>query len=965
MSKTYGQILFEQNLPSGVQVDGPATKKTLNKAMAAYAKQDPRGYVDVIQRVKMFGDEVATYEGISVGLDDIVPDRKRRDPIMQDALKRIRAAKTDEERRKIIQETEGKIHDITGLHPSDMTLMAKSGGRGSINQLMKTVASPVAATDATGAVVPWLITKSYSEGLKPSEVWVAGAEARRNAIASTGSVVEPGAVAKVVVSNMEDLVVTSDDCKTTNGIRKSVKDPNIVDRYLVTAAGGTPAGTLITSAVVSDLIKKRVEEVTVRSPMTCEVVGSVCQKCMGLNEWGKPYAVGTNVGVRSAQAMTEPLTQFSLNAKHGVRLSGDGKGKLTGLTGFRVLTEVPKSFLDKATLAKHDGSVTRVVEAPQGGHFIYVGETQHYSNPGLKPRVMAGQIVEKGDALTEGVAMPNELVASKGMGAGRSYLSDQLNDLYERQGVQIDHRHTELLARKAINYVEIDKDPTNTFLEGDVVRFDKVQGEMRKRGKDTPLKEAAGKTLAAPALHFSEGTRITPSVVQALTRAGVTSVRAVDKGLEFTPVMKSMIQTPLLSDDWMSRLSHRYLKKTLLDGAGIGMVSDMASTAPIPAYVGSMNFGQGEGGKYAAVGGGFIRKMLLGSGTTATSKVKPRVLGTAKYTTGGVDNDAVFGTKVRKQLGEDTFDRLNIFDDAGVLTDSGREKLDALRSIAPGTFTNRKVKWEDSKVQDALHSAGIGVNDLSKADYERYLANRGGDVRRALVGAKNLAFGDAPLTVLKQRAQQGGIFGRGGLIRGDLSIDPDLERAYRAFKANPNLHTGGGLVARGGMDAFGKTMSYGMPAYGVYEAATQPLPEGQSRGEQIATPIGDTLGWALSGPLGLAGGTMVADVFRTGAGELGKRLDPSYVPPQAPLKHTAQQVGRRYVENIPKTFTSHPMMSYYTAADAAQERARQLYEAKRARRDQLVEDGGVAHNTVVQAEPSAYTAGSNPYNPRG
>lgn len=965
MSKTYGQLLFEQNMPEGVSVDGAATKKTLNRAMSDYAKRDPTGYVDVIQRVKQFGDEVATYEGISVGLDDIVPDRSKRDPIMTAALKRIRAATTDAQRRAIIQETEGKIHDITGLHPSDMTLMAKSGGRGSINQLMKTVASPVAATDSKGEIVPWLITKSYSEGLKPSEVWVAGAEARRNAIASTGSVVEPGAVAKVVVSNMEDLVVTDGDCHTTNGIRKSVKDPNIVDRYLVTSAGSHAAGDLITDGVVSDLLKRKITEVTVRSPMTCEIDGSVCQKCMGLNEWGKPYEVGTNVGVRSAQAMTEPLTQFSLNAKHGVRLSGDGKGQLTGLTGFRVLTEVPKSFVDKAALAKHDGVVTKILNAPQGGFYVHVNATQHYSGPNLRPRVKVGDAVEKGDALTEGVAMPDEIVASKGMGAGRSYLSDQLNDLYARQGVQIDHRHTELLARKAMNYVEIDRDPTNTFLEGDVVKFDHVKRALQKSGKPTPTKDAVGKTLAAPALHFSEGTRITPSVVSVLTAAGVTTVNTADRGVEFTPIMKSMIQTPLLSDDWMSRLSHRYLKKTLLDGAGMGMVSDVSSTAPVPAYIASGQFGMGDRGKYAGVGG-VLKRILVGNGDTVASKAKPRILGVDKFTTGGIDNDAVLASKMRSQIGADRFDNLGVFNEQGIMDDAGRKKLEALRDISPGVFRKRNIDFNSKDVQMKLHDAGISAYDFDKVDYDRYLQNRGGSAKRLLMSAKNMAFGDAPIEVLKQRAQQGGVFGRGGLLRGDLSIDPDAMRAYKEFRANPSLGTGVSLGMSGGMDAFGKTMSYGLPAYGVYEAATQPLPEGQSRGEQVATPIGDTLGWAFSGPLGMVGGTAVAGAVRTGFGELGKALDPNHAPATAPPAYMAKQIGKRYLESVPATFTSHPLMSYYTAADAAKNKAQALYQhqqQQRATRQAIV--NADSYNGVVPPNATAYTAGSNPYNPRG
>lgn len=942
--KTLGQILFEQQLPDDVRLEGVATKKELRRVMSDYAKRDPKGYIETIQKVKRFGDEVATYEGISVGLEDIAPDTKRRDPIINKALADMKSAKSVKAKRAILKRAEKDIQTITKEHPSDMTLMAKSGGRGSINQLMKTVASPIAAGDSDGNVVPWLITRSYAQGLKPSEVWVSAAEARRNAIMSTGSVVEPGAVAKVVVSNMEDLVITENDCGTSAGVSKKIDDINVRDRYLTHAQYGVSAEQPLDDADIDIMRGKGAETVAVRSPMTCDVNDGVCQRCMGSDAWGKPYRVGTNVGTRSAQAMTEPLTQFALNAKHGVRLAGSDKGKLKGLHGFRVLTEVPKSFMEKATLAKNTGSVTRVEKAPQGGHFIHVGATKHYAIPGLDPVVKVGTRVEAGDALSEGTAMPNEVVKYKGIGAGREHLSAQLIDLYGRQGVDIDHRHTELLARKALNYVQVDEDPSGTHIPGDVVRFDRLRGSFRKSKKSVKVGDAEGMFLAAPLLHYTEGTELTKNTLAALKAQGVLNVEVSDKGPRITPIMKSIIQTPLMNDDWMSRLSHRYLKRTLLEGAGMGHSSDTNSTAPVPAYVATTQFGRGTDGKYAmdesvakvagmlsrskklvtnlplpemtpkGVGAG-VKNFLFGKGTINSSRANPALISTKGMIGGGMDNTAIDAMRMRKHMGGEAFDRLDITNDKGVLTDVGARRLEAIQDTLPGAFKGRKKKMLTPDDRKALIAQGVDPNNIDAA-YAALAKGRGGALKRTGVALKDALIGEAPLKVLKQRYDKGGVIGRGGLLTGDMALDPDFIRAAKKFKENPSMSTGASAAMQGGMDIGNKALSYGMPGYAVYQAATSEPAKGESKWEQMATPIGDTVGWGLGGPFGFGGGMLIAGQVTDGFKNVARRLDPNAPAqkPQPAAPTSLRSVGRDLWDDSRTSLMGTPAYTYYNTA---------------------------------------------------
>lgn len=238
MPQTLGQYLFNSALPKGTTFSGPVNAKELSKTLSAVAKSDPHAYVGVVTELKRLGDEVATVEGISVGLDDIEPHYASRDPVMKDAIERIKTVTDPAERRRILLDTQSKIKAKAFEHPGDMSLMAKSGGRGNANQYMKTVASPVAVSNYKGDIVPWLIKRSYSEGLKPSEYWVAGDEARQNVVSGKIQVTEPGEVGKLLTQTMYDQVITDPDCGTHNGVPVQANDgADLVDRYLAQEAG--------------------------------------------------------------------------------------------------------------------------------------------------------------------------------------------------------------------------------------------------------------------------------------------------------------------------------------------------------------------------------------------------------------------------------------------------------------------------------------------------------------------------------------------------------------------------------------------------------------------------------------------------------------------------------------------------------------------------------------------------------
>lgn len=599
MAQTLGKYLINDLLPAHQHITGAMGKKELTQKMLDLANEDPAAYVDIVSKLKALGDDISTLEGVSVGIDDITPMYHARDKIMLPAIAALKNATTRDAREKIILDAQAALKAQTTQHPGTMTAMALSGARGNMEQLMKTVTSPVAVTTSHGAIHPWLVHKSYAEGLSAADYWTAGNDVRHATVQAAISISEPGDMLKIMTNNMYPLVITQDDCGTMNGIALASSDGNIVDRYLSKDQAGFHRNDLVTKATASKL-RDTVKTVYVRSPMSCAAPEGICRKCQGLDERGRPHAIGINVGVRAAQSISEPLTQMALGAKHGGRSLKGSSSKLQGMPGIRQLLEVPQSFVNKAALAEHTGAVTKIEPASHGGTHIYVDTVQHYVGPNLMPLVTVGQKVEAGDVLSEGIPKPDELIQHKGFGVGRQYLVDTLHDIYSGQGINVDKRHLELVARADLNHIKVldHSDAHPELLKGEVLPYDVYRDAAGRSSHEVPLAQAAGGVLGKEVLHFTAGTPLSASILATLKSHGVTHVSVASDLPRVEFMMRPMARNPLLHPDWMARLAHRYLKDSLLQGARTGAVSDRHSVHPVSAYAYGSEFGMGPEGRY-------------------------------------------------------------------------------------------------------------------------------------------------------------------------------------------------------------------------------------------------------------------------------------------------------------------------------------------------------------------------------
>jgi len=584
--QTLGQFLVNDVLPDTHKVSGPMTNKQLHDHVVGLAKSDPAKYVKTILALKDRGDEIATLEGITVGVRDVRPLYAERDAIVNEAADAAAKEKNTIKREKIIIDAQNKLLAQTKTHPGSMTAMALSGARGNPPQLMKIVATPLASNLPGRGIGSFLIRHSYAEGLTPAEYWETAPEARANNVATVVSVSVPGEMAKLLIANTSSKVVTQQDCGTHNGVLLRVDDPNCLDRYLAVEEHKIPRNTLITPRVIQQFKSANDVDLMARSPMTCAATSGVCQMCMGLNEKGHTHAIGTNVGVRTAQALAEPLTQMALGSKHAVLTIKERKLEPQGLKGVRQLLEIPQAFAHEAVLAPADGVVTKIEEAPQGGHFIFVDSTKLYVQPELTVTTKVGTHVENGDSLTNGIPHPAKLAVAKGMGAAREHLVTSLQRVYTGEGVNMDRRHFELLAKSVLNHVRIaESDPKHPeFIRGDVVNYNTFRDSYAKDVERLPVQMAVGRNLGQEVMFYTFGTRVTPSIAKDLQTRGIKEV-LVSRGVpNIEHVMKPLATNPLLDTDWMALLAHRGLKGTISRAASEGLTSDIHGTHPVPAY---------------------------------------------------------------------------------------------------------------------------------------------------------------------------------------------------------------------------------------------------------------------------------------------------------------------------------------------------------------------------------------------
>jgi hypothetical protein len=282
------------------------------------------------------------------------------------------------------------------------------------------------------------------------------------------------------------------------------------------------------------------------------------------------------------------------NSKHTGGVGGkkiinpEGEDQPTGFKNVERMFTTPSNFPGGAVLAPEDGTVSMIKPAAQGGTYVTVGNKTLYCNPYRTVKVKVGDKVYAGDSLTNGVPNPMEVVSLKGLGAGRVYFMNKLNDILKDAGAGTARRNVESFSRAFLNKVEItDPDGYEDYLPGDIVNYSEIMAdyEPREDSQRMPADKAINKYLEQPALFYTIGTRITPEVASNLKKYNFNDVMVNQKEPPFHAKFMRPAEGLQHDKHWLPRLSGERLKEGLFDATRQGLTDEYDSNSYVDKII--------------------------------------------------------------------------------------------------------------------------------------------------------------------------------------------------------------------------------------------------------------------------------------------------------------------------------------------------------------------------------------------
>lgn len=599
---TVGQLLINSALPEDFRDYSKTWDKTAirNLMTEAAKKMNPDQYREMIQKLTLVGLKTARQSSASsFSLESLKPPKVKQqlaDSIRREVRKIVRTVKNPEERDAAIVDTvlkaqgdfANKVYDEAFKQENPFAMQVFSGARGNKAQLSSMIGADLMYSDNKKRPVPIPVLNSYAEGVDPVEYWAGSYGARSGSIDVKLAVGEAGYFAKRLTAAAHRLVATDEDIADGQGMMVDTDDADNMGSALARDYGPYKKGTFIDADVLKGLKSSKFDRIMIYSPIAAvSAMGGLPRLAAGIREHNKLAETGMNVGITAAQAIAEPVSQGMLSSKHG---GGVAKGRaartVTGFNYLNQLVEVPKTFTDGAPVSRMDGIVGKVEAAPQGGNYVYIDQEKYYVPSDQTVTVKPGQKLESGDALSDGIVNPKDLAELKGIGEARRRFVQQFKSAMQENGLPIHRRNVEVVARGLINQVEItDPDVVPGLYPEDIVSYDYLAAKYEPRQgyvTGSPNKYL-NHYLEKPTLHYSIGTRITPTVIKDLEEAGFNEVVAHKNPPPFKPTMTRAMMSLIGDRDWMVQLGGFNLKKTFLDNVQRGSSSNIHGTSWIPA----------------------------------------------------------------------------------------------------------------------------------------------------------------------------------------------------------------------------------------------------------------------------------------------------------------------------------------------------------------------------------------------
>jgi DNA-directed RNA polymerase subunit beta' len=608
---TIGQLLVNEALPEKYRdynrvMDG----KTVQKILQDIAENDPDNYRPVLKKMFDVGRDVAyTTGGFSFGLDSLstaVSAKKanleikakvrdiQRNPLLDDKAKNDKIIETV---LGYQSKLEKDIMEESKAEQNPLALQVLSGSRGKPGNLKSLRGGDLLYTDHRDRAIPIPVLNSFSSGLTPAEYFAGSFGARKGVVDTKFAVQHSGFFSKQLNQLGHRLIVTGRDAEddeyaATRGMPVDVDDPDNEGALLAIPVGPYKRNTVLTPKVMKAIQDLGVKRIAVRSPVAMgSPDGGLYARDVGIRERGGLPGTGDFVGIAAAQALGEPISQGTLSSKHSGGVAG-GKS----ISGFKVLNQLiqsPKQSPYWATHAQADGKIDEIKPAPTGGYFLTIKGMQHYVNPDAAINYKVGDEVEAGDILTDGVPNPAEFVRHKGLGEGRRQFVNAFRKSMQDAGLGANRRNIEVLSRGLINHIRL-TDEVGENMPEDVIPYDMFERSWKPRDgyQVGAPKNLRNRYLERPTLHYSVGTRLTPSVIKELDEFGIKEVTAHQEPPPFEPHFLRGLDNLQYDPDWMTRMLGSNLQKGTLKSVWAGGIADESGTSFVPSLAKSVGFGQ-------------------------------------------------------------------------------------------------------------------------------------------------------------------------------------------------------------------------------------------------------------------------------------------------------------------------------------------------------------------------------------
>ena len=588
----YGKDIKEEikNMKRAKAFNKGALEKIIAQMFKRYRTTETSIFLD---KLKDQGFKYSTYSGITIAYSDIVTS-KNKAKIVEESNKEVkkinkqfqRGLITDKERLDLVIEVWNKAKKDIETELSEYAnakeyednpifIMMNSKARGSISNFVQLAGMRGIMAKPNGDPVEIPILSSFNDGLSVSEFFLSTHGARKGSADTALKTADSGYMTRRLVDVAQDMIVREEDCGTTQGSlveafmddKDGIIEP-LYDRILgrftskkvinpETKEVICEKETYITEAIADKIIKAGIKAVEIRTVLTCRTPHGVCQKCYGRNlATGNLVEIGEAVGIMGAQSIGEPGTQLTMRTFHTGGVAGTDITQ--GLPRVEELFEarIPKG---KATISEIDGTVQKI-EDVNGRFKIYVKNDkevrEHLTMYGAKLRVEKGDKVNAGDQLTEGSVSPKELLAVTDPNTVQQYILKEVQKVYRSQGVDINDKHVELIAKRMISLIRVMDAGDTNFVPSTVVSlsdFTKGNRDVIIQGKKPAIGQPIllGITKAAlqtdsflSSASFQETTRI-------LTEAAVKGSTDKLHGLKENVIIGKLIPAGTGAKEYM------------------------------------------------------------------------------------------------------------------------------------------------------------------------------------------------------------------------------------------------------------------------------------------------------------------------------------------------------------------------------------------------------------------------------